>query len=184
MASNENLPDVEPHKPAEMRGLSWYLSQPGDYLKYKLLPKLRGPEYPYYHRRYKRVPTVDECNADDWLCIYESNEQYKRDRMVDKFILDVMRTRKYECIAHWMPDGDFKCQKEIKDEMEAERNWQIKHGDLGISFCSLHAFYKQKHRMVYERRHGPVGYGKKPPSQWKKEWEPSMHSANYVPTED
>merc|ERR1712212_646349 len=61
----------------------------------------------------------------------------------------------------------------------AERNWQMKHGDMGINATALNAYYKQKHRMVYERRHGPVGYGRKPPSQWKKEWEPSMHSTNF-----
>jgi len=182
---NENLPDKPPHKPADHPG--WFpnfLSAPGDYIKYNVLPKLRGPEYPYYHRIYRRVPTVDECKADDHLCIWEADEQYKRDLQVDTYILDVMRMRKTECIQHWMPDHEFKCQKEYKDEMEAERNWQIKHGDMGISACALHAFYKQKHRMVFERRHGPIGYGKKPPLQWKKDWEPSMHSANYVPIED
>ena len=60
-----------------------------------------------------------------------------RDRMVDKFILDVMRTRKHECITHWMPDGDFKCQKEIKDEMEAERNWQVKLVDKSLERDSV-----------------------------------------------
>ena len=75
---NENLPDKEPHKPAEQTGLAKLLSIPGDYIKYNLLQRLRGPEYPYYHRVYKRVPTVDECKADDNLCIWESNQQYKR----------------------------------------------------------------------------------------------------------
>ena len=76
---NENLPDKPPHKPSDHPG--WFanlISAPGDYIKYNVLPKLRGPEYPYYHRVYKRVPTVDECKADDYLCIFEANEQYKR----------------------------------------------------------------------------------------------------------
>lgn len=177
---NENLPDKPPHQPAPIGSyLGNLLLRPGDFVKNKVLPKLRGPEYAYYHRIYKRVPTVDECKADDDLCIWEADQQYKRDRQVDKYILDIMRSRKMECIQHWMPDHEFKCKKEFRDEMEAERNWEIKHGDLGISFCALNAFYKQKHRMVFERRHGPIGHGKKPPSQWKKEWEPSMHSTNY-----
>lgn len=180
-AQNDNLPDVEPRIPPSPAD-NWLMRAviaPGDYIKTNILPKLRGPEYPYYHRVYKRVPTVDECKADDRICIIEADAQYKRDRHVDKYILDILRKRKNECIVHWQPDHEFKCQKEMKDEMEAERNWQMQHGDMGISNCSLHAFYKQKHRMVYERRHGPVGYGRKPPSQWKKEWVPSMHSATY-----
>lgn len=34
-------------------------------------------------------------------------------------------------------------------------------GDLGIKCDVVHAFMKQKHRMVWERRHGPVGSGMK-----------------------
>jgi len=179
MAQNDNLPDREARLPEVPPGFLGYLVGTGDFIKTKILPKLRRPEYPYYHRRYRRVPTVDECNADDTICIWEANQQYKRDRDVDKFILDNLRNRRQECFMHWKPDHDFKCGKEIQDFMEAERNWQMKHGDMGINATALNAYYKQKHRMVYERRHGPVGYGRKPPSQWKKEWEPSMHSTNF-----
>jgi len=185
VAGNDNLPDKPPHIPAQPGSrFAALLIAPGDYIKQHILPKIRGPEYPYYHRIYRRVPTVEACKADDHACIWEANEQYKRDRHVDKYILNILRSRKEECFTHWAPDQEFKCQKEIKDEMEAERNWQIKHGDLGISYSALNAFYKQKHRMVYERRHGPVGEGRKPPSQWKKTWEPSMHSATWVRPED
>ena len=37
-------------------------------------------DQPYYHRVYKRVPTVDECGYEDHVCIFEANEQYLRDR--------------------------------------------------------------------------------------------------------
>lgn len=34
-------------------------------------------------------------------------------------------------------------------------------GDLGIKCTAIQAFMKQKHRMIWERRHGPVGTGMK-----------------------
>ena len=36
----------------------------------------------YFHRKFRRVPTIDECEIDDELCIFESNEQFKRDKFV------------------------------------------------------------------------------------------------------
>lgn len=46
-----------------------------------VVEKYRGPSYPYYHRKFKKVPTVDECFTDDFVCVYEANEQYKRERL-------------------------------------------------------------------------------------------------------
>ena len=43
---------------------------------------------PYYHRRFKRVPTIDECVLRDMPCVFEANEQYKRDKYVKLIILD------------------------------------------------------------------------------------------------
>ena len=34
----------------------------------------------YYHRKFRRVPTIDQCLQDDQLCMYEANEQMKRDK--------------------------------------------------------------------------------------------------------
>ena len=36
----------------------------------------------YYHRQFQRVPTIDECEVDEPLCIFEANEQFRRDRSV------------------------------------------------------------------------------------------------------
>jgi len=179
MNPNDNLPDREANVPVPLNGPAGRLAWVTDWIKFRLLPSLRGPQYPYYHRVYKRVPTVDECKVDDELCIWEANKQYQRDKMVDRFIVDILDQRKGQCIRHWHPDQEFNCHKEFKDYKDAQTNWQIKYGDMGVRSDAKNAFYKQKHRMVYERRHGPLGYGRKPPSQWKKEWDPSCHSANY-----
>ena len=34
----------------------------------------------YYHRRYPRVKTIDQCEVGDPVCVYEAQEQYKRDK--------------------------------------------------------------------------------------------------------
>ena len=39
----------------------------------------------YYHRRYRRVPTIDECRINDPLCKFEAQEQFKRDKYVKSF---------------------------------------------------------------------------------------------------
>lgn len=36
--------------------------------------------YPWYHQKYRRVPTIDECYSDDYVCAFESDQQYYRDR--------------------------------------------------------------------------------------------------------
>lgn len=36
--------------------------------------------YPWYHQKFRRVPTIDECYTDDVVCYFEANCQYKRDR--------------------------------------------------------------------------------------------------------
>lgn len=34
-------------------------------------------------------------------------------------------------------------------------------GEMGVSLNAVNAYMKQKHRMIWERRHGPVGTGMK-----------------------
>jgi len=45
----------------------------------KFVEKTRQ-DYPYYHRKYPRVPTVDQCAYNDHVCLTEANEQFLRDR--------------------------------------------------------------------------------------------------------
>ena len=41
-----------------------------------------GADPVYYHRRFKRVPTIDQCFTDDIVCITEADKQFNRDRCV------------------------------------------------------------------------------------------------------
>jgi len=113
----------------------------------------------YYHRRYRRVPTIDECEVGDPVCYFEANEQFKRDRHVDDEILVILRQRRLECEHYHGHDSDKYCQKVKEDYAKAEENWFIKYGDMGPRTDVKAAFMKQKHRMIWERRHGPVGGG-------------------------
>ncbi|CAG0902611.1 unnamed protein product [Darwinula stevensoni] len=115
--------------------------------------------YYWYHRQFRRVPTIDECYTDDLLCIFEAQEQFRRDKFVENNILAILRQRMEECRFANGPDADENCVKVTQDFKEAEENWYIKYGDLGYAGDVRKAFAKQKHRMVWERRHGPVGTG-------------------------
>ncbi|KAL1380227.1 hypothetical protein pipiens_001428 [Culex pipiens pipiens] len=36
--------------------------------------------YPWYHQKFRRVPTIDQCYTDDAVCFFEANNQFKRDK--------------------------------------------------------------------------------------------------------
>jgi len=114
----------------------------------------------YYHRRYRRVPTIDECYVGDILCQYEAQEQFRRDQMVDDEVLVILRQRRLECeMYHGRVDAPKYCQKIVDDYITAETNWFTKYGDIGPNHDVVQAYMKQKHRLLWERRHGPVGSG-------------------------
>jgi len=116
-------------------------------------------EYPWYHRQFRRVPEIDECYTDDVKCIFEADEQYKRDRLVEEEIIEILRRRWNHCNIYENTDKAITC-KEVKDDYDtACTNFFIKYGDMGITGDVRRAFMKQKHRLVWERRHGPVGSG-------------------------
>ncbi|XP_022670962.1 NADH dehydrogenase [ubiquinone] 1 beta subcomplex subunit 10-like [Varroa jacobsoni] len=110
------------------------------------------PKYYWYHRKFPRVPEIDECYEDDYPCIFEADQQFKRDFKVETEIVRILRRRLSDCIAHEQPDHLERCAKVRTDFEEAELNWFIKYGDLGYRINARDAYYKQKHRLVFERR--------------------------------
>jgi len=106
---------------------------------------------PYYHRRLRRVPTIDECHVNDQVCYHEAQMQYRLDKLVDHKILDLLRSRRDECLTHHH-NNVTKCIPQFDDFEEAELNWYIKFGELGLQGDVLSCYMKQKHRLIWERR--------------------------------
>ncbi|XP_062599390.1 NADH dehydrogenase [ubiquinone] 1 beta subcomplex subunit 10-like [Saccostrea cucullata] len=106
----------------------------------------------YYHRRFRRVPTIDECYEDDQLCIYEANDQMKRDKNVDKQIVRHLKFRFDSCRRTHGPGAQTRCYKTYEDWLQAKEDYMIKWGDLPAQHNTLDVYYKQVHRMIHERR--------------------------------
>jgi len=116
-------------------------------------------QYPWYHQQFPRVKNIDECYTDDIACIYEANMQFKRDKEVDSSILLILRNRMDDCVREEYPDHIPRCLQ-LKEEYEvAAGNWYAKYGEMGFCGTVIDAYTKQKHRLLWERRHGPIGSG-------------------------
>jgi len=106
----------------------------------------------YYHQKFRRVPTIDECYIDDLVCHHEANDQYQRDRKVDGFIMEILKNRWHECVFYHGVDEAHKCQPLLDTWKDAETNLFVKYGDVSMYSSVIDAYMKQKHRMVWERR--------------------------------
>uniref|UniRef100_A0A481SX45 NADH dehydrogenase [ubiquinone] 1 beta subcomplex subunit 10 n=1 Tax=Aphelinus abdominalis TaxID=297830 RepID=A0A481SX45_9HYME len=119
-------------------------------------------KYPYYHQKFRRVAGIDECYTDDYVCKFEAQHQFLRDRSVDCEILSILRQRYEHCNTEDLNNrGEEKCEAIYEVYKDAAGAWFAKYGDLGPMPDVLFAFTKQQHRMIWERRHGPVGSGMK-----------------------
>nr|CAG4650667.1 EOG090X0LTN [Sida crystallina] len=118
-------------------------------------------DHVYYHQQFKRVPTLDECYIDDAACRFEAQQQFNRDKLVDSEIVNIVRTRLKECTIYEGPNHIVKCQKLKEDFDKVSESFFIKYGDIGPVNDVAQAYMKQKHRLLWERRHGPVGTGMK-----------------------
>ncbi|XP_059618840.1 NADH dehydrogenase [ubiquinone] 1 beta subcomplex subunit 10 [Phlebotomus argentipes] len=126
-----------------------------------VIVKPNQKSYPWYHQKFRRVPTIDQCYTDDVVCQFEADQQFKRDKMVDSEILNILRQRFEDCVHYEAPDEKRKCVDILELYNQASADWFTKYGDLGVYGQSKAAYMKQKHRMIWERRHGPVGSGMK-----------------------
>lgn len=81
---------------------------------------------PYYHQVFRRVPTIDECYTDDKACQWEAHEQFKRDRLVETKMVDILRKRYEDCLFYYGYDESQKCYPMKEEYRENELNWFIK----------------------------------------------------------
>lgn len=159
------MPEGDPIAPYErfIKGIFSVVDGPVTYFREKVVDPIRSKNKQYYyHRQFRRVPTIDECDVGDEVCVYEANEQYKRDRLVDSEVIKILRQRRIECETFYgRTEMVKKCEKEVEDYEEASGMFFQKYGDMGAVPNVLNAYMKQKHRLIWERRHGAVGQGMK-----------------------
>ncbi|NXS23698.1 NDUBA dehydrogenase, partial [Mystacornis crossleyi] len=106
----------------------------------------------YYHQKFRRVPDLSQCLDGDYLCYYEAEAQWRRDRMVDQEIVEIVRERMAACKQREGPNQFQNCAKEMELLAQVTKAYQDRYGDLGYHGNARTCLMKQKHRMMEERK--------------------------------
>lgn len=133
------------------------VKEPALWIRENIVEPNRGPKYYWYHRKYKRALPIDECYIDDVACIIEADDEFKRTLAVDRATLDLLRFRAESCTFWYSTSNESYRQEEkcrhLYDTLDKEKlNFMIKYGELRHNESVMHAYNKQKHRMIMERR--------------------------------
>lgn len=126
---------------------------------------LRSPtKRRYYHEKFNRVPEIWECKTDDYVCVYEAEVQFKRDKMVDTAILEILEKDMNHCQRTYPVSWEETCKDKIEEFWEMKRNWHTKYADMGVFQNARNALNKQKNRFVEKRYKERVGM------EYKDDW--------------
>merc|ERR1711978_101536 len=97
---------------------------------------------------------------------YEANIQMHRDKKVETEIVKILRRRAEDCKYYEQDFSAFlgpgnetqnKCRDLFIDYEKAAANLYIKYGDMSFDNDKAdQVLMKQKHRLIWERRHGPL----------------------------
>lgn len=133
------------------------IRKPARWIRENIVEANRGEKYYWYHRRYPRALPIDECYSDDLACIYEANAEFRRNFLVDREALTLLRNRFDACAFRYVNDTKFtqisdKCDSLREIYEENLTNFHIKYGDMRTAATVTDAYMKQKHRMIMERR--------------------------------
>lgn len=162
MESKEVIDDLATRRPLTYslrisRFIVKLFKEPVFWIRENVVEPNRGPKYYWYHRKYGRAVPIDECYVDDVACIHEANQEFARNRLVDRATLDLLRFRAESCSFWHAADqqqvGPSEACQDLIDTFDREKlNYTIKYGEMMHNLNAHFALNKQKHRMIMDRR--------------------------------